>query len=82
MTHHIGVTMQYTHKGWFFLCPVYLNADDGEGMQVEARHEWLEWWFTLQLMMFEFIVEIILFINPEYDPVFPFKVTGKLNGNN
>jgi hypothetical protein len=70
--------MQYTHKGWFFLCPIYLNADDGEGMAVEAKYEWLEWWFTVQMVIFDFMVEVIMTFNPDYEPVFPFRVTGKL----
>jgi len=65
-----------THKGWFFLCPIYLNADDGEGMDVEAKYSWLEWWFTCNAFVFDIAVTVMLAINPDYEPVFPFQVTG------
>jgi hypothetical protein len=73
-----GIAMKYTHKGWFFMCPVYLNADDGEEMAVEARHEWLEWWFDVNNWIFSVMVLIVSFFNPDYEPMFPFRVTGKL----
>jgi len=70
--------MKYTHKGWFFLCPIYLNADDEEEMAVEARYEWLEWWFTVNLWIFGTLVLLIELVNPEYEPEFPFIVTGEV----
>lgn len=62
----------YTHKGWFFLCPVYMNADDGDDMDVSARHRWLDWWFDVNETMFDFIASFSEDAKP-----FPFKVTGK-----
>lgn len=63
----------YTHKGWFFLCPVYLNADEGEGMHVQARHPWLEGWFDFNETLFE-----VFCAATGQDSAFPFKVTGLL----
>ena len=60
------------------MCPVYLNADDGEGMAVEARHEWLKWWFDVNNWLFSVMVFFVTLIDHEYDPMFPFRVTGKL----
>lgn len=71
--------MEYTHKGWFFMCPVYLNADDGEGMYVDARWWWLDWWFSVNNAIFAALVYIKTAINPDYEPMFPFRVTGELN---
>jgi len=71
--------MKYTHKGWFFLCPIYLNAEDGDGMDVEARFEWLEWWFTVNEIIFGGVVYVMILIDDEYEPLFPFKVTGEIN---
>jgi len=64
----------YTHKGWFFLCPVYLNADHGEGMDVSARHKLLDFWFDINQLIFDFLCAF-----STYDEPFPFKVTGKLD---
>lgn len=65
--------MKYTHKGWFYLCPVYLNATQGDGMAVTARSPWLDWWFDVNLAAFDFAA----LFSPHDEP-FPFKVTGKL----
>lgn len=64
----------YTHKGWFFMCPVYLNADEGEGMAVTAMHPWLDWWFDLNQGVFDLLASFSYHEEP-----FPFKVTGKLD---
>ena len=63
----------YTHKGWFFVCPVYLNPDDGDGMDVTARSPLLEWWFDLNVDIFNFTSSF-----SKHDEPFPFKVTGRL----
>lgn len=63
----------YTHKGWFFLCPVYLNADQGDGMSVAARWPWLDWWFDVN----EAVLDALASLSYEEQP-FPFKVTGRL----
>jgi hypothetical protein len=70
--------MKFTHKGWFFMCPIYLNPNEGEGMNAEARYAWLEWWFTVQEYIFSAMVFICESINPEYEPMFPFYITGEL----
>ena len=73
--------IQYTHKGWFFLCPIYLNADDGEGMACDARHRWLDWWFDVNELIFSVMVKIMVTFNRDYEPMFPFRVTGILTKN-
>jgi hypothetical protein len=70
--------MIYTHKGWFFLCPIYCNPNEGEGMHVDARYRWLDWWFDVQMYVFNLLCVMITSINPEYEPMFPFKITGEL----
>jgi hypothetical protein len=63
----------YTHKGWFFLCPVYMNADEGDGMSVSTRHPWLDWWFDVNAAVFDMLASA----SQEEQP-FPFKVTQRL----
>ena len=63
----------YTHKGWYFLCPVYLNADEGEGMHVQARYAWLDWWFDFNDALFEAFCTAA-----GVDSAYPFRVTGRL----
>ena len=71
--------MVFTHKGWFGLCPVYLNADEGEGMDVAARKPWLEWWFEANLFVWDVVDLVYQYINPEYEPKFVFSNVIKLD---
>lgn len=64
----------YTHKGWFFLCPTYLNPAQGEGMHVTARSRRLDWWFDFNESLFG----LAAWFSP-YEEPYPFKVTGKLS---
>jgi hypothetical protein len=70
--------VEYTHKGWFFMCPIYLNANDGEGMAVEARLAILEPWFDVNRYLFSLCAWLMTAIDPNYEPMFPFRVTGEL----
>lgn len=70
--------MKYTHKGWFFMCPVYLNANEGDGMRVEARHPWFEWWFTVNQWLHEASCYLCDCMGIDYQPGFPFRITGEL----
>ena len=60
------------------MCPVYLNAYDVEGMHVEARYSWLEWWFHLNIWMHSKICDACDVFGIEYQRGFPFKVTGEV----
>jgi len=67
-----------THKGWFWLCPVYLSLADSDGVAVEARRAWLEPLFTVcELLEAARIFLSSVFIR-DYEPTFMFKVTGEL----
>lgn len=48
-------------------------------MSVEARHEWLEWWFDVNHWFFSLMVFIVSFFDPDYEPMFPFRITGEVN---
>lgn len=66
-----------THKGWFYLCPIYMSDIEGD-MNVEARWEWLEWWFTVNEWVIGNMIAIALLINPEYEPTFSIRITGEI----
>lgn len=69
--------VQYTHKGWFLLCPIYCNPAQGDGMNITARFDYIDWWFDINEWLFNFFVDSIQIFNPAYNPKFPFFVTGK-----
>lgn len=74
---------RFRYKGWFFACPVYMNFEEDQfgefGAEVEARHEWLEWWFSVNEFFVGISIWLMSLLNPEYEPAFPFRVTGEAN---
>lgn len=68
----------YTHKGWFWFCPVYL-AFEQEGCAVEARSAWLRPVFTLCNWIEKKVRRLFIgWPDPDYEPSFMFRVTGEL----
>ena len=45
------VTLTYTHKGWFGLCPVFIGGHETDCPTMKARHWTLEWLFDLSAIM-------------------------------
>lgn len=69
----------FTHKGWLWFCPVYLNANQHEDGRVEPRH-----WSLYVFFMLAFVLEFVrIFISSclirDYEPEFMFLVTGELH---
>lgn len=69
--------MKFTHKGWFWFCPVYLNAGDGEPF-VEPRHWSMQPAFWLALRLEIARIFLTTMIDPDYEASFMFLVTGEL----
>lgn len=74
----MNIEENFKYKGWFFACPVYLNFD-GDGAEVVARFEWLEWWFSVNSVICNFMIGLRSMLDPDYEPAFPFRVTGELH---
>lgn len=70
--------MTYTQKGWFFLCPIYLDMTNEDCPVVDARFQWLEWWHDVNLWFFGVLTGMILMVNPEHEPMFPLRITGEI----
>jgi len=68
---------KFTHKGWFWFVPVYLNMDDGE-MLVAARWSILDPLFWVADLLEAARIYITSALNPDYEPTFMFRVTGEL----
>lgn len=71
--------MQYTHKGWFGLCPIYIGSIDQDPIEMCPRYNWLGWLFDFSVAVQEFSIEFLSAINPEYEPAWAIKVTGELD---
>lgn len=71
----------YTHKGWFGICPIYLRNPDSDCPTVAPRWNWVvplfvvsEWWQGAAIWL-------CTVVNPDYEPRWKIRITGELNGN-
>jgi hypothetical protein len=68
----------FTHKGWFGLCPVYIGDINTEGPCLDPRHWSLSWLMPVSEAIFGMAFWIMTTINPDYEPMWPIRITGKL----
>ena len=69
---------KYKHVGWFcWICPVYMG-EPNEGCDVAVRNWVPEWWLDFTEALFGTYVFLRCTIDPEYDPAYPFLITGDL----
>lgn len=67
-----------THKGWLGLCPIYLSGIDEEGPVVEPRWRVLAWLLPVSDAIFGICFALMTRIDPDYEPAWPIRVTGRL----
>lgn len=72
------VKMTYTHKGWMGLCPVYIGGLGTDYPAIQERHPSLFWLHDLSIWIYSACFRIAGFMNPEFEPAWPIKVTGEL----
>lgn len=70
--------MIFKYKGWLGLAPIYVNDPDGACM-VASRSKYLEWWLTINSLMFQLVGAIASWIVPDFEPNFPLRITGEAN---
>jgi hypothetical protein len=67
----------FTHKGWFWLCPIFI-APDVEGCPVEARVWWLEPLFSISELFERARIFASGAMLTDYEPSFMFIITGRI----
>lgn len=68
-----------THKGLMYgLVPIYLDLSLGESPGVEARNKLCDWMLSAADTFFGLCVSIMELMNPDYEPMFFFRVTEEL----
>ena len=70
--------VSYTHKGWFLLCPIYIGDIDSEAPCLEERLAIFYPLLVLSELLFGLAVELMLLLDPLYEPRFPIVITGRL----
>ena len=71
------ITLTYTHKGWFGLCPVHIGGLDTEAPLLKSRHWLLEPLFVISEFIFVLVFLALELMRVE-NPGWPIKVTGEL----
>ena len=69
---------RFSHCGWFYACPVYIGNLESEGPTIAARNFVPEWWLTVNEFVLGACIFVLSNLDPEWEPVFPIRVTGKL----
>ena len=71
---------EFTHKGWFGICPVYMRNDPDTEDCMEAVERSLIFYplFWLSGEVYILIIMLKTDADPDYEPSFPFLVTGEL----
>jgi hypothetical protein len=70
--------MKYTHKGWFGFCPVLINNPYSGSPQLCPRAGWLMPVMRLNIWIQELAIGFCTLVNPEWEPVWKIRLTGKL----
>lgn len=70
--------IEYTHKGWFGVCPVFLAEIDSDGPIMDPRHWSLVPLFWFSEILMAFVVFCTSAMNPEWEPVWPIRITGEI----
>lgn len=69
---------EYTHYGWFGICPVYLANLDTECPAVAPRRELYVPLFVISEWLLGAAIYVKTFLDPEWVPYWPIRVTGEL----
>ena len=69
--------MKYSHRGWFGFCPIYVNNPHGKCPDVCPRHPWLMPLMRLNIEIQRLAVGACMMMNPDWEPVWKIKLTGK-----
>lgn len=72
------MNVEFTHKGWFGLCPVYFSDIDSDSPIIEPRHIALEPLMIVSELCYEMTFSVIQMFKPDYLPTFALRITGEL----
>lgn len=70
--------IEYTHKGWMGMCPMYIGKLDTECPDLLPRHEVFASLAHFAIFLQGMAITVCSFVNPEWTPTWVIRVTGKL----
>lgn len=72
------VTLKFTHRGWFGICPVYVSDPEGWAPVIEPRHLLLTLLFWVSEAAIETIHLVRRAMDPQYEGMYFLLITGEL----
>lgn len=78
------IKRHFTHIGWYFFVPIYIGLDSEDEVDVEeapnvsVRNGCPEWLMDAADLIFGIAVALRLKLDPDYEPLFPFRITGTI----
>lgn len=69
---------EFTHKGWFLICPIYIGDIDSDAPLVAERHWLLKPLFWFSEWSYRAYFFLMLEIDEDYEPKWPLHVSGEL----
>ncbi len=68
----------FTHLGWLAFCPVYISEPGADEPTLSARN-WVPEWMLTAAGLFQIArIQVIVFLDPSWEPMFMITVTGKI----
>lgn len=71
-------SVTFTHYGWFGLCPILISGHDTDLPTFQPRYDYTDWLFDFSDWMFDRCNDILSWLNEDYEPGFPYRISGKL----
>ncbi|WP_281645549.1 hypothetical protein [Parendozoicomonas sp. Alg238-R29] len=73
------IAENFTHKGWLFMCPVYVSMTPADCPDIQERNWIPEWWADLNSGIFFACVWLMqMATRGEYEPEFPVRITARI----
>jgi hypothetical protein len=70
--------IEWTHKGWLLMCPIYISEIDTDCPVIMERWDILSSWLWVNEQLSMALIGLLSLMNPDYEPAFVIRVTGEL----
>lgn len=64
--------IEFTHKGWFGLCPVYMSKPFSGCPEIEPIYPFTDWLMDFSAFVYGLCFKMAGALNPEFEPLWPF----------
>lgn len=72
------IPLEFTHRGWLLLCPIYIGQLDTDGPLIDQRRFVPQWWFDANIALVGGMNWLLEQLDADYEPAFPIWSTGAI----